>query len=119
MLQSTNVYWFCFQANRDHLGLALRGRREREGATWSKWPTWSHCWWCGVHLVAVVGGGGGTTCPSTAAEHSYCMLGELQEAISMKEEEGQTVSAYQNSHNTLPTLLEHKLDMHSCMVWSI
>ena len=48
-------------------------------------------------------------------EHSYCMLKELQEAILLKEEEGQTTSAYQNNHNIPPTLLEHSLDVHTCM----
>ena len=43
------------------------------------------------------------------------MLGELQEAITLKEEEGQTTSAYQNSHNIPPTLLEHRGDVHTCM----
>ena len=52
-------------------------------------------------------------------EHSYCMLKELQEAILLKEEEGQTTSAYQNNHNTPPTLLEHRVDVHSCMGQSI
>ena len=47
------------------------------------------------------------------------MLDEQPEAIKMKEEEGQTVSVYQNNHNIPRTLLEHKLGVHSCMAWSI
>ena len=46
-------------------------------------------------------------------EHSYCMLEELQKVIALRMEEGRTTSAYQNNHNTPPTLLEHRLNMHT------
>jgi len=59
-------------------------------------------------------GGGGLYVPALL-EHSYCMLEELQEVTILREEEGQTTSAYQNNHNTQPTLLEDSLDVHSCM----
>ena len=59
-------------------------------------------------------GGGGPHAPPLP-EHSYCMLEELQEVLTLIEEEGQTTSAYQNNHNTPPTLLEHRVDVHSCM----
>ena len=63
-------------------------------------------------------GGGGPHVPALP-EHSYCMLEELQEALTLIEEEGQTTSAYQNNHNTPLTLLEHRVDVHSCMGQSI
>ena len=47
------------------------------------------------------------------------MVEELQEVIKMKEEKGQTTSAYQNSHNIPPTLLEHRIDVHICMELSM
>ena len=47
-------------------------------------------------------------------EHSYCMLeGQLEVCILNKEEE-QTISVYQNSHSTLPTLLVHRMHEHTC-----
>ena len=44
--------------------------------------------------------------------------GQLEVSIPKKEEE-QTISVYQSSHSTLPTLLGHRVDEHTCMGLSI
>ena len=105
------------QAHRDLLGLAARARRETEGNLEQMahlvQPDWEvplvplQVVWCTL-------GGGGPHVPALP-EHSYCMLEELQEAILLREEEEQTKSAYQSSHNTPPTLLEHRVDELTCM----
>ena len=63
--------------------------------------------------------GGGGPHVLTLLEHSYCMLEGQLEVFGVKEEEEQTTSVYQNSHNTLPTLLGHRLEGHTCMGLSI
>ena len=47
------------------------------------------------------------------------MLEGQLEVIIVKEEEEQTISVYQSSHSTLTTLLECRLDEHTCMEQSI
>ena len=44
--------------------------------------------------------------------------GQLEVFIVNKEEE-QTTSVYQSSHSTLPSLLGHRVDEHTCMGLSI
>ena len=44
--------------------------------------------------------------------------GQLKVCILKKEVE-QTISVYQSSHSTLPSLLGHSLDEHTCMELSI
>ena len=63
--------------------------------------------------------GGGGPHVLTLLEHSYCMLeGQLEVGI-LKEEEEQTTSVYQSSQSTLPTLLGHRMEGHTCMELSI
>ena len=59
-------------------------------------------------------GGGGPHVP-TLLEHSYCMLEGQLEVILIRKEVDQTTSVYQSSHSTLPTLLRHRLEEHTCM----
>ena len=47
------------------------------------------------------------------------MLEGQLEVHLMNEEEEQTTSVYQNSHNTLPTLLEQQVLEHTCMALSM
>ena len=47
------------------------------------------------------------------------MLEGQLEVIGMSEEVEQTTSVCQNSHSTLPTLLGHRVDEHTCMELSI
>ena len=47
------------------------------------------------------------------------MLEGQLEVINTKKEEEQTISVYQSSHSTLPTLLGRRVDEHSCMELSI
>ena len=63
--------------------------------------------------------GGGGPHVLTLLEHSYCMLEGQLEVITTKKEEEQTTSVYQSSHNTLSSLLGHRVDEHTCMGLSI
>jgi len=58
---------------------------------------------------------GRTTCPTTPG--TQFLYGGRAAGSDRNErgEEGQTTSAYQNNHNIPPTLLEHRLDVHTCM----
>ena len=47
------------------------------------------------------------------------MLEGQLEVLILKEEVERTTSVYQSSHNTLPTLLGHREDEHTCMELSI
>ena len=63
-------------------------------------------------------GGGGLHAP-TLLEHSYCMQEGLLEVIILRKGVEQTTSVCQSSHNTLPTLLGHRLEEHTCMELSM
>ena len=63
--------------------------------------------------------GGGGPHVLTLLEHNYYILEEQLEVIILTQEEEQTTSVYQNSHSTLPSLLGHKVDEHTCMGLSI
>ena len=69
-------------------------------------------------VVWCIPGGGGPHVPALS-EHSYCMLEGQLGAIGMNKEEEQTISVYQSSHSTLPTLLELRQEEHTSMELSI
>ena len=63
--------------------------------------------------------GGGGPHVLTLLEHNYCMLERQLGVIIIKKEVEQTTSVYQSSHSTLPSLLGHRVDEHTCMELSI
>ena len=63
--------------------------------------------------------GGGGPHVLTLLEHNYCMLDGQLEVCILKKEVEQTTSVYQNSHSTLPSLLGHRVEGHTCMGLSI
>ena len=59
-------------------------------------------------------GGEGPHVPALL-EHSFCMLEGQLEVFLIRKEVEQTISVYQISHSTLPTLLGYRLEEHTCM----
>ena len=63
--------------------------------------------------------GGGGPHVLTLLEHSWHTLEGQLEVILLQMEEEQTTSVYQNSHNTLPSLLGRRVQEYTCMVLSM